>query len=234
MPTELSLQLAEKSVQAAIAAIEIYNKPSFSYREEAFAILMINAWELLLKGKWVKSNNERHEALFERTKNSNGEIVIKTNRSGNQLSYGATFLLSKFLEDKTSGVEKACSDNFFALLEIRDNAAHFVNKDLYLGRRILEIGTASLKNYLLLATDWFALDLSKYNFFLMPISFFHGFESVEPATRAHYPMQVQKLLEYLDGVEAANDAGPIGRQNVTLKLETKLVRGKGEAAVEFQ
>ena len=45
----LNQELAEKSVQAAIAAIEIYNKPNFSYREEAFALLMSNAWELLLK-----------------------------------------------------------------------------------------------------------------------------------------------------------------------------------------
>lgn len=39
----------DKSVGAALSAIEIYNKPDFKYREETFAILMINAWELLLK-----------------------------------------------------------------------------------------------------------------------------------------------------------------------------------------
>ena len=49
----LSTDLAQKSVQAAVAAIEVYNKPNFLYREEAFALLMTNAWELLLKGKWL-------------------------------------------------------------------------------------------------------------------------------------------------------------------------------------
>jgi hypothetical protein len=43
-----------KSVGAALSAIEIYNKPDFKYREETFAILMINAWELLLKAKIIK------------------------------------------------------------------------------------------------------------------------------------------------------------------------------------
>ncbi len=43
--------LLDKSVQAAISAIEIYNKPDFKYREESFSILMVNAWELLLKAK---------------------------------------------------------------------------------------------------------------------------------------------------------------------------------------
>jgi hypothetical protein len=47
-----------------------------------------------------------------------------------------------------SGLEfgARCHDNILSLVEIRDNAAHFVNKDLYLGRRVLEVGTASLRN----------------------------------------------------------------------------------------
>jgi hypothetical protein len=44
-----SKELSEKSILAAVAAIEIYNKPDFHYREEAFALLATNAWELLLK-----------------------------------------------------------------------------------------------------------------------------------------------------------------------------------------
>ena len=34
-----------------MAAIEIYNNPDFLYREEAFAVLAVNGWELLLKAK---------------------------------------------------------------------------------------------------------------------------------------------------------------------------------------
>ena len=36
-----------------IAAIEVYNKPDFKYRDESFAILAINAWELLIKARWL-------------------------------------------------------------------------------------------------------------------------------------------------------------------------------------
>ena len=49
-----SQELAAKSVSAMISAIEVYNKPDFKYREETFAILAINAWELLLKAKWLR------------------------------------------------------------------------------------------------------------------------------------------------------------------------------------
>ena len=41
--------LIDKSIGSMLSAIEIYNKPDFKYREETFAILAINSWELLLK-----------------------------------------------------------------------------------------------------------------------------------------------------------------------------------------
>jgi Protein of unknown function (DUF3644) len=163
----LSKELAEKSLQAAVAAIEVYNKPNFSYREEAFALLMMNAWELLLKAKWLLNYNDAFESLCESETKPNGEKILKKNRSGNPITFGVTYLAAKLLEDKHSGLEKGCHDNILGLVEIRDNAAHLLNKDLYLGRRILEIGTASLRNYLQLATEWFQMDLSNYNFFLI-------------------------------------------------------------------
>jgi len=229
----LSADLANKSVQAAIAAIEVYNKPNFLYREEAFALLMSNAWELLLKAKWLLDRHEEIESLHVLIDDGRGGLTPKTNRSGNPLSVGAAFLAAKIRENKNSGLDQACLDNFLALLEIRDNAAHFLNKDLYLGRRILEIGTASLRNYLCLATEWFQLDLSEYNFFLMPISFYHGFETAEPATRAHYPEQVQRLLAYLDRLEE-QPVDEAARLHVSLRLETKLTRGKDAASVAFR
>jgi len=41
--------LLQNAQAAMLAAIEIYNKPRFQYRDECFTILLINAWELILK-----------------------------------------------------------------------------------------------------------------------------------------------------------------------------------------
>src|SRR5262245_59117100 len=95
----LSAELSGKSVQAAVAAIEVYNKPNFSYREEAFSLLMVNAWELLLKAKWVLDHGEAIESLYELIDDGRGKKVPKANRSGNPLSYGASYLSAKLLED---------------------------------------------------------------------------------------------------------------------------------------
>jgi hypothetical protein len=226
-------ELGQKSVHAAVTAIEVYNKPNFAYREEAFALLMTNAWELLLKAKWLLDHGEAIESLYEMTTDVKGARVPKANRSGNPLTHGAPYLAAKLLEDPNSGLERGCHDNILALIEIRDNAAHLMNKDLYIGRRVLEIGTASLRNYLLLAQEWLQLDLSKYNFFLMPLSFYHGFEAAEPVSRAQYPDQIQKLLSFLDALEEGDNKGE-SSQHVALRLETKLVRGKDATSIAFR
>lgn len=232
---KISNQFAEKSISAAISAIEIYNKPDFSFREEAFSLLMVNAWELLLKAKWLEDQGDDVTSLYIYDGDESVEVSPKTNRCGNPVTHSISYLALKLLEDENSGLEKPCYDNISALVEIRDNSAHFINKDLYFGRRILEIGTAALKNYVYLATEWFQLDLSRYNFFLMPISFYHGFESVEPANAALYPEQVKNLLNYLDSLsKQETECENIPNQNVSLCLETRLVRGTKAEAAEFR
>ena len=45
----IALSLLRNSKTAMFAAIEIHNKPVFTYRYEVTTMLVINAWELLLK-----------------------------------------------------------------------------------------------------------------------------------------------------------------------------------------
>lgn len=46
-----------------MSAIEVYNKPVFLYREETFAILALNAWELLLKAKVLTESHNDPRSL---------------------------------------------------------------------------------------------------------------------------------------------------------------------------
>jgi len=57
-------KLIDNSLSAALSSIEIYNKPDFKYREEIFTILLINAWELLLKAKILKDANDDITSLY--------------------------------------------------------------------------------------------------------------------------------------------------------------------------
>lgn len=48
-------RLRDNAIAAMVGAIEIYNKPRFAYRDECAVILLLNAWELLLKAALSKN-----------------------------------------------------------------------------------------------------------------------------------------------------------------------------------
>lgn len=62
-------KMIEKSKEAFLLAIEVYNKPTIKYRVEGFAFFICNAWELMLKAHMInifgeksiyyKDNNDR-------------------------------------------------------------------------------------------------------------------------------------------------------------------------------
>jgi len=227
----LSSTFSQKAIDAALAAIEIYNKPDFRFREEAFSLLMCNGWELLLKARWLQEHEDNLESLYEIDRGT-GQPRLK--RCKNPITFGVTYLAAKLLEDSNSGLTKPVFDNLLALIEVRDNSAHFINKDLHFGRRILEIGTASLQNFLRLITEWFQVDMSRYNFFLMPISFYHGFETIQPSSVTPYPVQMSRLMDYIAALcDADKDIEEPGH-SVSVRLETRFVRGKDAEAVAFR
>ena len=52
--------LIKNSISAFFAAVEIHNKPNFTYRYETVSLLIMNSWELALKAfvrKFVKDKN---------------------------------------------------------------------------------------------------------------------------------------------------------------------------------
>ena len=75
-----------------------------------------------------------------------------------------------------------------------------------------------------------------YNFFLMPLSFYHGFEAAAPLSVSKYSDQMQRLLTYLDTLADAQiqDDTQQSRQNFSLRLETRLIRGKDTQTMAFR
>lgn len=227
----LSEELTDKSIAAAISAIEIYNKPDFKYREETFAILMTNAWELLLKAKAVKDAGENLDAIVAKDKKTGQP---KKTRSGNVRTHEALHLSERIVADPRSGLTEPCHDNICLLVEVRDNAVHFMNRDLHFGQRIQEIGTASLKNYLDLASRWFGTDMSRYNFYLMPLSFYHGFESAEPVSVSSYNEQTRNFFQFVESVQKRHATDDIAGHQVTVCIETKFTKAKSGVGLPFR
>ncbi|MCL1663324.1 DUF3644 domain-containing protein [Elizabethkingia ursingii] len=169
--------LLSKSMNSMLSAIEIYNKPNFSYREEAFAILAVNAIELLLKAQLLKLSNYNIKRLYvlEATKTKSGtphkkNKKPKLSRSRNPQTIGLFETLKK-LDELGYSITKNHNSNIESLVELRDNAIHFHNEN-YILKEIQEIGFATIKNYLHLIKKWkIEIDLSTYNLYLMPLAY---------------------------------------------------------------
>ncbi len=152
--------LAERAAKAAVSAIALYNQPYSSYREDAFCLLVVNAWELLFKAKILKENKNRIESIyeFERTKGATASKRSrrrsKKNRAGNAKTIGITKCLEK-VRQYQDGIDGVVRSNIDAIIEIRDNAAHFMNYDPNLSDRVFRVGTASVVNFFKLYERWF-------------------------------------------------------------------------------
>jgi len=121
MSVRRSIQFVRKAEEALLSAIEVYNRPTFAYREETFAILALNAWELLLKAKLLAENSDKPNSLytFEHHVTKAGQPskkrYLKKNRSGAPLTHSLLKTISE-LENKTKvRVDQAIKTNLEAL-----------------------------------------------------------------------------------------------------------------------
>lgn len=149
--------LRDNAISAMIAAIEVYNKPRMEYRSECFVILLINAWELILKA--ILSKNKKR--IFYRKERNKPYVT-----------------LSVF--DALKGVKrhfpknvpfKPVAENIERLVEYRNNAMHFYNEK---GFDVLIYGLAqtSIINFRDIVSDIFLRDIAdEVNLSLLPLSF---------------------------------------------------------------
>ena len=159
-----------------LSAIEIYNKPNFQYREETFAILAVNAWELLLKAIILRQNRYKLRSLYvlkphikkDGVKSATKKLIDK-NRSGNPKTISILEAIT-ILKSQKYLPSNLCA-NIEALIELRDNSIHFTNMN-GVSRQIQELGFACIKNYITLIKEKkIEIDISSYNFYLMPLAY---------------------------------------------------------------
>lgn len=156
----ISEKLLDKATAACMSAIEIYNKPNFDYREEVFAILMINAWELLLKAKILKNHADKIETIYKR--NKKGDIVYKKDTQ---------IPITKSISDCIKEIQDPyCEINLKSLIQIRDNSTHFINEYPNLRIDLHKLTTSCLDNFFIASKKWFEKKYDEYNFYVLPLS----------------------------------------------------------------
>lgn len=222
MRPPLHQRFVDKADAAITAAVEVYNKPSFAYREETFAILALNAWELLLKAKVLKDagNDVKMLRVYEPRELKGGgkstKLYAKRNRTGNFHSISFYECARRLSASGALPVEVFA--NLDALVAIRDNSVHFVTPGAKLARQAQELAAASIKNFVQLDKQWFGRNLSNALNLILPLSFVPGGAEVESVvTNA----DETRLIQYLESI-AQNVGAPESDYAVAVRLEVKV------------
>lgn len=161
MPTARHMQLVAKSRAACLSAVETYNCASALYREETFAILMINAWALLLKARIMREHGGKPSSIheFKARKKKDGSPSklkeVKRTRSSAPMTIGIDRcwkLVSGYPKDR---VDQACIANMrrcsrsataSAVREVAGKRAR--DEAAMLDRMMEQLRLASFRSYL--------------------------------------------------------------------------------------
>ena len=139
MKSELIDNMLQKSQEAFLLAIEIYNKPTIKYRLEGFTFFVCNAWELLLKAYLVE-------------KNGKSSIYYKNKPE-------RTISLSDCIKKVFTNENDPTRKNLNIIVDLRNTSTHFVIKemeDIY-----LPFLQANTLNYSQKLFDFFNIDITK-------------------------------------------------------------------------
>jgi hypothetical protein len=135
----LTRNLRNNSVEAFILAIETINRPTVTYRAEAFCFLFCNAWELLMKAKIL---------------NDGYKIFRKKKRKKPRESISLDECLDRIFTSENDPVKL----NIRSISELRNNAIHLVIPFIPIG--IMGLFQAGVLNFPKKLREWFNINLS--------------------------------------------------------------------------
>ncbi len=208
-----SVEMARSAKAAMLAAVEIYNKTVFTYREEVFCLLMVNAWEILAKARLVQQAGDNLEAIYKPTKNGRPATSRHTKTP-------LTINLHKALT--RTGVTQNVRTNVELLSNIRNDVAHIGSLSPELEQRIGELGTASVHNFVQLLKKWF--DEPVDNLYMLPV----GFLGTAVGVPTSSDQRQRDLLKRLTDISAASD--PEDPHPLALHVHTNISPARGGGA----
>lgn len=213
---------------ALLAAIEIYNKPRIEYRDECFVILLLNAWELIIKS--ILSKN--HQTIF-----------YPKRRKGPYRTYSLTDAFRKadpFIPENL--VIPALRYNIELLSTYRDNSVHFYNAPQF-GSVIYALAQTSIVNLRDLLKATFDLDLSDdITWQLLPLGLDTPIDPIEyisgrkPAAKQSVAIKqfLARIAESTQALETANlDTGRL-LTVFKVRLESTKKIGNADVVVGIQ
>ena len=185
----LKSKLIEKSKEAFVMAIEIYNKPTIKYRVEGFSFFICNAWELMLKAYMLKRDGER-------------SIYYKDNPN-------RTLSLENCVKKVFTNEKSPLHRNLMKIIELRNTSTHFITEEYEMV--YIPLFQACVLNFVEKMQEFHQVDMTEVipqNFLTLAVSM----KALDENTiRAKYPEELaEKLIttkKELDPLIADNNQG---------------------------
>ena len=135
---KLEDRLIEKSIEAFIMGLEIYNKPTIKYRVEGFSFFIINAWELMLKATLLKR----------------GESIYFSDKPDRTLSLDN--VIRKIYTDKNTRIRL----NLEKIIDLRNISTHYITEDYEI--KYVPLFQACVLNYVNELQRFHSVDITQY------------------------------------------------------------------------
>lgn len=204
-PPTRSLKMARTAQAAMLAAVEIYNKTTFAYREETFCLLMTNAWEILLKARIVqKHGNDLNSIRLKRDARS----YQRDDVTGDV----RTINLERALAE--ADVPNEVRQNVSGLYHLRNEVQHLGLVEPPFRAKVLHFGTAAVQNMITALNDWFGE--STDGVYPFPVGFVGTAATVSAVSQRQ-----RQLLRRLDQI-ASESADTGGGYHIVAEIEINI------------
>lgn len=167
---EIHEKLLDKSKEAFLMAIEVYNKPSIKYRVEGFSFFICNAWELMLKAHLLKTGRSIY-------------YPDKPNR---------TIALEKCVQLVFTNDKDPLRKNLEKIVELRNTSTHFITEEYEMV--YIPLFQACVFNFIEKISSFHGVDMTEVipqNFLTLTVSYKAiDYEEI----RAKYPKEIADKL----------------------------------------
>jgi Protein of unknown function (DUF3644) len=153
---------------------------------------------------------------------------VRRNRSGNPMTISINKCISELDRQTVSALSTVVKTNLNALIEVRDNSAHYIQATPTLAKQVLEISSASIQNFIVLAKRWFNCDFSESLCLILPLSFINANAD---ASIVSVSSDEGKLIRYLQDL-VNSDEGNDPELHVSVRLDIRMEKSKLDNATK--
>lgn len=202
----ISKQLTDKSIEAFIVGLEIYNKPTLKYRIEGFSFFIVNAWELMLKAELIN----RGKSIYYKD-NPNRTLSIDN-------------VVKKIYTDKNTRIRL----NLEKIIELRNISTHYITEDYEV--KYAPLFQACVLNYVNEIQRFHNIDITKY----IAQNFLTISSRYEPLTNEEIRMKyspeiAEKFIRQANEIDVLSNEYNSDKFAINIRQNLYITRKKAEA-----